>query len=105
MSAKTMKSGILVAVLLVSLASVAVGQDTVANAGAGWGNEFIHGILASLIYSILGLIVLMIGFKVLDVVTPFSLNKEIAEDDNVAAGVVVAGLMIGLGVIIAAAIL
>jgi hypothetical protein len=62
------------------------------------------GLLEAIVYSILGLIVLLIGFKVLDFVTPFSLNKEIAEDDNTAAGVMVAGMMIALGIIIAASI-
>jgi uncharacterized membrane protein YjfL (UPF0719 family) len=61
--------------------------------------------VASLVYSVLGIVILTLGFKILGWVTPFDLNKEISEDDNVAAGVLVAGMMIGLGIIIAAAIL
>ncbi|MHC5038914.1 MAG: DUF350 domain-containing protein [Planctomycetota bacterium] len=53
-----------------------------------------------LVFSALGLLVLLLGFRALDMATPFSLNKEIAEDDNTAAGVVVAGMMIALGLII-----
>lgn len=64
-----------------------------------------QGIVNSLIYSAVGLVILLIGFKVFDLATPFSLNKEIADDNNVAAGVVVAGIMIGLGIIVAAAII
>jgi len=70
-----------------------------------FGAEMLHDLIAAVVYSILGIIILMIGFKVLDIVTPFDLNKEIAEDDNPAAGVVVAGMMIALGIIVAAAIL
>lgn len=53
-----------------------------------------------LVFSALGLFILLVGFRALDLATPFSLNKEIAEDDNTAAGVVVAGMMIALGLII-----
>ncbi len=99
-----MKSGILIAVLLISAASIASAVDDNSST-VSWGQEFFHGVLASVIYSALGIIVLLIGFKLFDVATPFSLNKEIAEDQNVAAGVVVAGIMIGLGLIVAASIL
>lgn len=69
-----------------------------------FGPELWRGLVHSIIYSLLGLVVLMISFKVFDMITPFDLNKEIAEDDNTAAGVAVAGIMIGLGLIVAAAI-
>lgn len=69
-----------------------------------FGPELWKGLVHSIIYSLLGLVVLMISFKVFDMITPFDLNKEIAEDDNTAAGVAVAGIMIGLGLIVAAAI-
>ena len=70
-----------------------------------FGKSLVEDLLALVIYSVLGLIVLLVGFKALDFMTPFSLNKEIAEDNNTAAGVVVAGMMIALGIIIAAAIM
>lgn len=63
------------------------------------------GLVAALIYSFLGIIVLMIGFKIFDWITPFSLNREIEEKNNTAAGLIVAGIMIALGLIVAAAIL
>ena len=47
----------------------------------------------------------LVGFKIFDWITPFSLNKEIEEKNNTAAGVIVAGIMIALGLIVAAAIL
>jgi len=91
--------------LLVGAASVMAQDPNVpAPSGGGW-SDLPMGIVGSLIYTILGIIFLVVGYKVLGAVTPFDLNKEIAEDDNVAAGVLVAGMMIGLGIIIAAAIL
>lgn len=55
------------------------------------------------IFSIVGLIILMIGYKVFDIATPYDLNRQIAEENNVAAGVAVAGVLVSLGLIVAAA--
>ena len=110
MARKVMVGGILIAASLIVLASITVaangapGPMMPAEAPITWGTQLIHGIVGSLIYSALGLIILMLGFWIFDKVTPFSLNDEIAGDNNVAAGVVVAGIMIGLGIIVAAAI-
>ena len=61
-------------------------------------------VIGTIVYSILGLIILLVGFKVFDVFTPYKLHKELAEDQNVAIGVMVAGLFIALAIIIASAI-
>jgi len=108
MAKKVMKFGFAAAILLVGIASVVSAQISI-EAGAatrflsGW--DLLNGIVGTVVYSALGLTVLLIGFKIFDIVTPFSLNREIAEDNNVAAGVVVAGIMIALGIIVAAAII
>ena len=60
-------------------------------------------ILLVVVFSIVGLIILMIGYKVFDMATPYDLNKQIAEENNVAAGVAVAGVIISLGIIVMAA--
>jgi len=109
MAKKVMKFGFAIAAFLVGIASVVsaqvdVGRETgeAIHFLSGW--SLVNGIVGTIVYSALGLIVLLIGFKLFDLVTPFSLNKEIAEENNVAAGVVVAGIMIALGIIVAAAI-
>ena len=96
--------GFAMASLLVCVASAAAAEEAAEAAGPSFAAEFAKGIVQSIVYSALGLVILLVGFKLLDWATPFSLNKEIAEDNNVAAGVVVAGLMIGLGLIVASAI-
>ncbi len=55
------------------------------------------------VFSIVGLIILMIGYKVFDMATPYDLNRQIAEENNTAAGIAVAGVLISLGLIVAAA--
>ena len=60
-------------------------------------------IIEGVVFSIVGLVVLMVGYKVFDVATPYDLNRQIAEENNVAAGVAVAGVLVSLGIIVAAA--
>ena len=61
-------------------------------------------VIESIVFSVVGLVVLLVGYKIFDAVTPYHLNHEIAEDNNTAAGVAVAGLLIALGLIVASAI-
>ena len=61
-------------------------------------------IVESVIFSIVGLVVLMIGYKVFDLVTPYHLDRQIADENNTAAGIAVAGVLIALGLIVSAAI-
>ena len=65
--------------------------------------DIARDIIGVTIFSIVGLIILMIGYKVFDLATPYDLNRQIAEENNVAAGVAVAGVLVSLGLIVAAA--
>ena len=60
-------------------------------------------IIEGIVFSIVGLIVLMVGYKVFDMATPYDLNRQIAEENNTAAGIAVAGVLVSLGIIVAAA--
>ena len=60
-------------------------------------------IIEGIIFSIVGLVVLMVGYKVFDMATPYDLNRQIAEENNTAAGIAVAGVLVSLGIIVAAA--
>jgi len=60
-------------------------------------------IIEGVVFSIVGLVVLMVGYKVFDMSTPYDLNRQIAEENNTAAGITVAGVLISLGIIVAAA--
>ena len=61
-------------------------------------------LLNSLIYSIIGVVIFGITFVIIDLLTPYHLWKEIVEEKNVALGTMVAGIAIGICIIIAAAI-
>ena len=61
-------------------------------------------LVTTLVFVILGLIVFALAFLVIGKATPFSVRKEIEEDHNVALAVVIASVILGSALIIAAAI-
>lgn len=61
-------------------------------------------VLLSGIFTLLGIILLAITFAVLNRVLPFSIRKEIEEDQNVALGVVLAAVIIGIAMIVSGAL-
>ena len=63
-----------------------------------------QGVLASVIYSLIGLAVFVLGFYVIRLILPYDVHKEIETDQNTALGIVIGSFIIGLAIIIAAAI-
>jgi len=64
----------------------------------------IKAIIGSLVYSGIGLGMFVTAYRVMQAILPFSLRKELEEDQNVAVGVMMGAVMLGLAIIIAAAI-
>jgi putative membrane protein len=58
----------------------------------------------SVLFSAVGVVFYVVGFFVLDKVTPYNLWREICEKQNVALSILVGSMAIGLALIIAAAI-
>lgn len=69
-----------------------------------WMSTHLRPLVDSIAYSIVGTMVLGLSFYVIEKVLPFSMRKEIAEDQNVALGIILGAFVIGLSIIIAAAI-
>ena len=67
-------------------------------------DSFARPLLATVIYSLLGIVIFALGFFLISRVTPFSLRKEIEEDQNTALAIVIASVILGLAIVIAAAI-
>ena len=59
---------------------------------------------ATLVYALIGVIVLALGFILWDRLTPVHLWQEISEHQNVALAILAGAVAIGLSIIIAAAI-
>ena len=61
-------------------------------------------VVTTLVFVIIGLIVFAVVFLIIAKATPFSVRKEIEEDQNIALAVVIASVILGSALIIAAAI-
>ncbi|MCC6748710.1 MAG: DUF350 domain-containing protein [Deltaproteobacteria bacterium] len=59
--------------------------------------------LSTLIYAIIGMVIFGVGFALFKKLMPFSVRKEIEEDQNVALGIIIGSFLIGLALIISSA--
>lgn len=64
----------------------------------------IRALVASVVFSVIGLAVFGVGFWLVRKLMPFDVYKEIEADQNVALGLVLAAIILGQALIIAAAI-
>ena len=58
----------------------------------------------ALVFALLGIVIFVIAFILIDKMTPYALWKEIVEEQNVALAVLVGAMSIGMCIIIAASI-
>lgn len=61
-------------------------------------------VLGSIVFALLGVLVFWLSFVVIDKLTPYDLWRELVEKQNVALGLVVAAMSLGICLIVAAAI-
>ena len=69
-----------------------------------WLFQHARPVVDSVLYSALGTAVLLVAFAAIERILPFSLRKEVAEDQNVALGIILGAFILGVAVIISAAI-
>ncbi len=65
---------------------------------------FLRTVLQTVAYTSLGLVFFAIAFALMVKLAPFSIRKEIEEDQNTALGVVMGSVIIGIALIVSAAI-
>ena len=61
-------------------------------------------VITTLVFVLIGLIVFAIAFLVIAKAAPFSVRKEIEDDQNIALAIVIASVILGSALIIAAAV-
>ncbi len=69
-------------------------------------NELINYkyIVASVVYSVLGIIILCIAFWIIEKITPENLWKEIIEEHNIALSIVCAAFILAVAIIVSSSI-
>ncbi|WP_432403218.1 DUF350 domain-containing protein [Wukongibacter sp. M2B1] len=66
-------------------------------------NLFANEFISTIVYAALAIILMFIGYKFFDLITPYNFAEEIKEK-NPAIGAVIAGIFIATAIIIKAAI-
>jgi len=61
-------------------------------------------LLNAIVYAVLGIVIFVFAFFIIDKMTPYHLWKEIEEEKNLALAVLVGAMSIGICIIIAAAV-
>lgn len=67
-------------------------------------NDLAPVLAVTLIFTLFGLVVFSVAFLIMGKAAPFSIRKEIEEDQNTALAIVMGAVILGIALIIAAAI-
>jgi uncharacterized membrane protein YjfL (UPF0719 family) len=59
----------------------------------------VRDILLSALFGFLGIVIMAVGYKIFDLMIPLDFNKEL-EKNNTAVAIVIAGLLIGIALIV-----
>ncbi|HTE50512.1 MAG TPA: DUF350 domain-containing protein [Kofleriaceae bacterium] len=63
-----------------------------------------EALVSSAAFSLVGLLVFGVAFFLMGKLSPFSLRKEIEEDQNVAVAIIMAGVIIGIALIVSSSV-
>jgi putative membrane protein len=61
-------------------------------------------LIQTLAFTVVGLVLFAFAFWIIGKVTPFSIRKEIEDDQNTALAIVIASVIIGIALIVSAAV-
>lgn len=67
-------------------------------------DRVINNALISVVFAVLGFILLFLGYRLFDGLTPGSMSKRIIEDGNLAAALLAGAFVVALAIVLHAAI-
>jgi len=67
-------------------------------------NQLPELLISTLAFSIIGLLLFGLAFWIMGKAAPFSIRKEIEEDQNTALAILIASVIIGIALIVSAAV-
>lgn len=62
-------------------------------------------LISTFFYSVIGMILMYVAYKIIEVLSPFPIVKEIEEDQNTALAILIGSVFVAMSIIIAAVIL
>ncbi len=75
-----------------------------------WSNwpphTFMGEVLSTIIFGVLGIVLIVLGFKVFDWLSPkINVERELAEKHNIAVAIVIAAVILGVSIVVAAVLI
>jgi len=67
-------------------------------------DQLLQSLLTSASFALLGLVLFALAFLIIDKMTPFSITKEIEEDQNTSLAILIGSVIIGVAIILSASI-
>jgi uncharacterized membrane protein YjfL (UPF0719 family) len=61
-------------------------------------------ILEATVFGVTGIALLIVGYYIWELVTPYNLRRELQENKNLAVAVVTASFIVGMAIVVAAAL-
>jgi len=86
---------------MVSLALILAAAEGAAEPSGG---SLLNHVVTAVVFAALGLVAFCASVWVITKLTPFSVRKEIEEDQNTSLAIIIGAMIIGMSIIIAAAI-
>src|ERR1700722_12467980 len=105
---KFRRINIIVPIMLLLIAPCVIAADSITPAvtPTTWhAQTLIQAIGNVMLFALIGVIAAVLGFKIFDKCTPGHLGREILEHQNVAAAIIGAAVILGVCIIVAAAII
>ncbi len=62
-------------------------------------------LISMLFYSVIGMVLMYIAYKIIEILSPFPIVKEIEEDQNTSLAILIGSVFVSMAIIIAAVIL
>jgi uncharacterized membrane protein YjfL (UPF0719 family) len=101
-----MKTSLLSLLLAAATPVLAADAAPLAEVPASWHAQTIgQALLYTVLFAVAGIILAFLGYKAFDKLTPGDLHSEIVDKQNVAAAIVAASVILGICIIIAAAMI
>lgn len=69
-----------------------------------FANVLLPEVVSTIVYFLLGLVLFILSFLIIELITPFSVNEELTKNKNVAVGIVMGAFIIGLAILLSGVI-
>jgi uncharacterized membrane protein YjfL (UPF0719 family) len=67
-------------------------------------DQLLNLVVATLVFSLVGIVLFALAFFIIVKIAPFSTRKEIEDDQNIALAILIGSVIIGIAMIVASAV-